>query len=96
MANIKSHGGSTIAQVRMCPEGNQDQWVTLTVTSDGRLLRKITFANHGTTGTWYSNSNNKVMGKVPETFMAHPRDRMERALTVVAKNLGYTEVKVNR
>jgi hypothetical protein len=93
MAKISAHNGHTAAQVRRCPEGNPDQWITLTITSDGRLLRKVTFAHRSQFGTSYNSGNNKLVGKVSPRVMALDRPGMEHVLSVSAKNMGYTVPK---
>lgn len=94
MAKISSHNGRTVAQVRMTRTGEPDTWLTLTVTSDGRLMRKVTMAHRSQWGTHYSNSNNKVIGKTDAGQLATmTRDATEAYLRKVATRMGYTEPK---
>jgi hypothetical protein len=88
MAQIKSHGGHTEVQYRACRPGEPDTWLTLTVTSDGRLLRKVTVAHRSQWGTHYSNSNNKVIATV-----GRPELATVKHLARIAARMGYTEVK---
>lgn len=88
MAQIKSHGGHTVAQLRATRPDEPDTWITLTLTSDGRLLRKITTAHRSQWGTHYSNSNNKVIATVKNVQSVKARD-----LEKIAGCMGFTEVK---
>jgi len=90
MAKISSHNGRTVAQVRATKPDKPDTWITLTVTSDGRLLRKITTAHRSQWGTHYSNSNNTVIANVPE-----PGAVTTGRLAQVAHRMGYTEPKAS-
>jgi hypothetical protein len=89
MAKISSHDARTVAQVRATKPGNPDTWVTLTVTSDGRVLRKITSAHRSQWGTHYSNSNNKIVARVKTDVSEVTEDR----LLQIAARWGYTERK---
>lgn len=94
MAQIKSHNGRTVAQIRATRPDEPDTWLTLTVTSDGRLLRKITTAYRSQGRTHYSNSNNKVIGKTdPARLASYDRDQTENYLRTVAGRMGYTVPK---
>jgi hypothetical protein len=88
MAKISSHSGQTVAQVRATRPDAPDTWLTLTVTSDGRLLRKITTAHRSKWGTHYSNSNNKMIATVTS-----PDQVTAERLMVAARRMGYTEPK---
>lgn len=88
MARISSHNGRTAAQIRATRPGNPDTWLTLTVTSDGRLLRKITTAHRSQWGTHYSNSNNKVIATVTS-----PDDVTAERLMQIAARMGYPAPK---
>lgn len=94
MAKISSYSARTIAQVRMSRASEPDTWLTLTVTSDGRLIRKITIAHRSQWGTHYSNSNNKVIGKTNAGKLADmERGQVEAYLRTVAGRMGYTVPK---
>lgn len=94
MAQIKSHNGHTVAQIRATRPGEPDTWITLTVTSDGRLLRKITTAHRSQWGTHYSNSNNRVIGTTdPVKLAGWSREATESYLRKVAARMGYAEPK---
>jgi hypothetical protein len=86
MAKISSRGGRTLAQVRASRPDEPDTWLTLTVTSDGRLLRKVTTAHRSPWGTHYSRSNNRVIAKVTK-----PDEVTAERLMQVAARLGYPE-----
>jgi hypothetical protein len=88
MAKISSHNGRTTTQVRATRPGEPDTWLTLTVTSDGRLLRKITTAHRSQWGTHYSNSNNKVIATVTS-----PGNVTAERLMQIAARMGYPAPK---
>lgn len=92
MAKISSHNAHTIAQVRATRPGEPNAWVTLTVTSDGRVLRKNTIAHHSPYGTHYSNSNNKIIAHVKDG--QDPATITNERLMQIAARWGYTEQKV--
>ena len=88
MAKISSRNGRTLAQVRASRPDEPDTWLTLTVTSDGRLLRKITTAHRSGWGTHYSNSNNKIIATVPD-----PGAITTERLMIIARRMGYPAPK---
>lgn len=94
MAKISSHGAHTLAQVKavkpdelgMTADGLVH--LTLTVTSDGRVLRQVSMKY----GSRWSRSNNKVIGKAPPGEVSnYTPEKLSAYLARVATRMGYEQ-----
>ena len=94
MANIKSFNGQTLVQVTghkvddMHMTRDDLVHLTLTLTSDGRLLKKVTFKWQGK--GHYGGGGYKAIGKTDPAKLAEiPRDVLIKRLQGIARKMGY-------
>lgn len=99
MANIGSHGAHTVGQVKATkpeamPTMTADGLVhlTLTLTSDGRLLRKLGWKRKGSPRAYWNYSGYKVLTKVNMAGLPRDRAEIDRRLGIIARRMGYQVV----
>jgi hypothetical protein len=99
MAKISANGNHKIAQVKASKDESPEfaaltfdgkVHMTLTVTSDGRVLRKIGYKRktYGGGHRW-DYSGNKILTR-SGTLTGLPREEIERRLGRLARKMGYT------
>lgn len=99
MAKISSHGAQALVQVKASKDDEGARThdgkvhLTLTATTDGRVLRQVSFRYRSSTPgsrAHYSRSNNTLVMRVKPEYLARGAEAVRTGLERVARKWGYT------